>query len=67
MGKQTQMGLRKLKKPPKKTKVLWTDNLKFRVFGSNGRLRLGNEKMLEVSLSSVEHGAGTRCFGGDES
>jgi hypothetical protein len=53
-------------------KVLWTDESKFEVFGSQRRTfmrRRKNEKMLEECLTpSVKHGGGTVvawvCFGG---
>lgn len=53
-------------------KVLWTDESKFEIFGSNRRTfvrRRTNEKMLEQCiLSSVKHGGGSTmdwgCFRG---
>lgn len=47
-------------------KVLWTDKSKLKVFGSNRRLRVGNEKMLEVCLTSVKNGGEMRCSAGDK-
>lgn len=44
-------------------KVLWT---KLKVFGSNRRLRVGNEKMLEVCLTSVKNGGEICCSAGDK-